>query len=83
MYPYMLHSPAVPVSHIAQPGEKIEIIKSEWPIRIESIDQWEESILPSGAVHSVSHSICRVRMFHLAALEPEARLTFKNVIKMS
>ena len=36
VYPYMLHSPAVPVSHIAQPGEKIEIIKSEWPMRGEN-----------------------------------------------
>ena len=49
----MLHSPAVPVSHMAQ---------------------------PSGAVHWVSHSICLVRMFHLAALDPEARLTLRLAV---
>ena len=30
---------------------------------------------PEGAVHWVSHSICLVRMFHLAELELAARLT--------
>ena len=28
----------------------------------------------------MSHSICRVRMFHLAALDPEARLTLRLAV---
>ena len=35
---------------------------------------------PSGALHTVSHSICLVRMFHLAELDPEARLTLRLAV---